>query len=153
MTTTKVKLEFVHAMARNTKATVRQCETLMRFAATLQRLAEDDCNVPADDAGLARREAKRNRIQRKVTELCGDLAQARYDVVRNHCTVSANLEFIDAQSLRDSLLEQFPNDDCQIVNMGVVPLFQNDPRGAVLKIRVPSGYTNDFGGEGICVPS
>ena len=27
-----------------------------------------------------------------------------------------------------------------------------DPRGCVLKLTVPSGYTNDFGREGVCVP-
>lgn len=30
--------------------------------------------------------------------------------------------------------------------------FSGDPRGAVVKIQVPDGYTNDWGGEGICVP-
>lgn len=30
--------------------------------------------------------------------------------------------------------------------------FQGDPRGATVKIRVPSGYTNDWGRTGICVP-
>lgn len=33
---------------------------------------------------------------------------------------------------------------------GVV--FQGDPRGATVKLQVPSGYTNDWGQEGICVP-
>ena len=28
-----------------------------------------------------------------------------------------------------------------------------DPRGCVVKITVPSGKTNDFGREGICVPT
>lgn len=32
-------------------------------------------------------------------------------------------------------------------------LFQGDPRGSTVKITVPSGYTNDWGREGICVPS
>lgn len=27
-----------------------------------------------------------------------------------------------------------------------------DPRGAVVKVFVPSGKSNSFGGEGICVP-
>lgn len=112
--TTKDKLEFTHAMARHTRATVRQCEALMRYAATLQRLAEDDCNRSADDVGLARRWAKRKHIQDKVRQLCIEIGE-------NDPTLS--------------------------------PYFQNDPRGAVLKIRVPDGYTNDMGREGICVPS
>jgi hypothetical protein len=33
------------------------------------------------------------------------------------------------------------------------PVFGGDPRGATLKIQVPDGYSNDFGGEGICVPT
>jgi hypothetical protein len=31
--------------------------------------------------------------------------------------------------------------------------FNGDPRGCVVKIRVPDGYTNDWGREGICVPA
>lgn len=32
--------------------------------------------------------------------------------------------------------------------------FQGDPRGAVVKLRLPSGRHNDFGGEGLyCVPT
>ena len=36
--------------------------------------------------------------------------------------------------------------DCQVK-------FSGDPRGCVVKIQVPDGYTNDFGNEGICVPA
>src|SRR5215469_9231446 len=32
-------------------------------------------------------------------------------------------------------------------------IFSGDPRGATVKVVVPDGYTNDWGGEGICVPS
>ena len=35
----------------------------------------------------------------------------------------------------------------------VTPLFSGDPRGATVKLRVPSGYTDDWGTEGICVPT
>jgi hypothetical protein len=34
----------------------------------------------------------------------------------------------------------------------VVPVFQGDPRGCVVKLKVPSGKTNDWGSVGICVP-
>lgn len=33
------------------------------------------------------------------------------------------------------------------------PTFSNDPRGAVLKIRVPDGFSNSFGDDGIVMPS
>lgn len=50
--------------------------------------------------------------------------------------------------------------DCQaeakirqaLFGTGVEPIFGGDPRGAVVKLRVPSGATNDWGREGICVP-
>jgi hypothetical protein len=32
------------------------------------------------------------------------------------------------------------------------PIFNGDPRGAVVKIKVPSGHTDDWGQTGICVP-
>ena len=35
---------------------------------------------------------------------------------------------------------------------GIVPDFQGDPRGATVKLKVPSGRTNDWGQTGICVP-
>lgn len=34
-----------------------------------------------------------------------------------------------------------------------VPIFNGDPRGACTKLRVPSGRTDDWGGEGVCVPT
>lgn len=36
---------------------------------------------------------------------------------------------------------------------GCKPIFQGDPRGNTLKIAVPDGFTNDWGREGICVPT
>jgi DNA N-6-adenine-methyltransferase (Dam) len=62
-----------------------------------------------DEKAAKRDEAKEERIQAKVTELCKAF--------------------------------------------GCVPVFQGDPRGNVLKIQVPDGYTNDWGREGICVPT
>ena len=32
-------------------------------------------------------------------------------------------------------------------------VFSNDPRGACLKVKVADGFTNDWGREGICVPT
>jgi len=36
---------------------------------------------------------------------------------------------------------------------GLVAIFQGDPRGVTVKVKLPSGATNDFGKEGICVPT
>lgn len=40
---------------------------------------------------------------------------------------------------------------CAQYNM--TPKFSQDPRGACVKIKVPSGKTNDWGQKGICVPT
>lgn len=40
-----------------------------------------------------------------------------------------------------------------IERAGIVPNFSGDPRGAVVKLRVPSGRTNDWGQTGVCVPT
>lgn len=122
--TTKDKLAFALELGRHTKATVRQVQELLRYAGTLHRLTDTEWG-----------RAKRAHIQRKVKELCSDLAEQRYDVVRNYCTIASNLDLLDAQDLRDSWLEHNPDVDCQIVDMGVTLVFN----GAHLKIRVPSG--------------
>lgn len=36
---------------------------------------------------------------------------------------------------------------------GVSPIFNGDPRGATVKLSVPSGKTDDWGQVGICVPT
>jgi hypothetical protein len=98
---------------------------LLRYGATLGRIALEDCNGPYNPAGLtpeqyraidARWESymgketvKRDRIEAKVSALC-----ALY---------------------------------------GCKPVFSGDPRGCVLKIQMPDGYNNSFGGEGLCVPT
>lgn len=88
---------------------------LMRYGATLGRIAENQCNgyqtfnYEWDEKASLRDEKKEQRIQKAVTELC-QLFQ---------CT----------------------------------PVFGGDPRGNTLKIVVPDGYTNDWGREGICVPT
>lgn len=48
--------------------------------------------------------------------------------------------------VRGKITELLSEIDCQ-------PKFSGDPRGATVKIQVPDGYTNDWGKEGICVPT
>jgi hypothetical protein len=49
--------------------------------------------------------------------------------------------------------------DCRTVELvkaalpeGFTAVISGDPRGCVFKVKVPSGRTNDWGKEGICVP-
>ena len=38
-------------------------------------------------------------------------------------------------------------------SIGCRPIFGGDPRGNTIKVVMPDGYTNDWGREGICVPT
>lgn len=116
MTTTKQKCEFYFHLARHTRATPGQVQRLLRYAATLQRLAVDQCNREWTE----RDERKRLHIRAKVAEVCQEIT-----------CIAANG--------RDTAC--------------AVPVHSNDPRGCVLKIRVPDGFSDSLGGEGICVPA
>ena len=79
MTSTKAKLEFVHAMARNTRATVRQCEALMRYAGTHRRIETELTNGYKDKVGewdqeqTERAKIKRERIDKRMEAIAAEL--------------------------------------------------------------------------------
>lgn len=100
--TTRDKLAFVHAMARRTSATVRQCEALMRYAGTLTRLRDEGWNKPDTDGT---RMHKRQRIRRRIW----------------------------------SVLDAIGGDANHLSETAIQAVFDNNPRGAVLVIRVPDG--------------
>ncbi len=54
---------------------------------------------------------------------------------------------------RDKQLEARITAICAELGPGFVPVFNGDPRGCTVKIQVPSGKTDDWGKEGICVPT
>jgi len=60
-------------------------------------------------------------------------------------------------SMDDTEFEELANHYAEpiktmIAHLGLKVEFQNDPRGATVKLILPSGYTDDFGGTGFCVP-
>ncbi len=101
-------------------------QRLMRYGATYGRLQEDQCNGPDYDLARGRQElmqAIQERWQRSQ-----DAIPAKEEKITKAVT---------------ELCKSF---DC-------TPVFSGDPRGNTLKIAVKSGYSNSFGGEGICVPT
>jgi len=123
MTTTKAKCEFYYHMGRHTSATPGQVQRLLRYAATLQRLAEQECN-----SGLTPdQEIKQVNIRGHVLDICKDINEA--------------------MGIDDRIDPLYKRPPC------CRPIFSGDPRGCVLKIRVPDGFTDDWGKEGICVPA
>jgi len=101
----KSKLEFVFAMAKHSNATLRDCEALLRYATTYQRLAVEECNRPLTEKEIRKQE----NVGMDIIAICAPM-------------------------------------DCTAILGG-------DPRGCAVKIKVPDGYTNDMGREGICVPT
>jgi hypothetical protein len=119
--TQKARWEFIHLMMKHAN-TVPEYEArnaalkLLRYGATLGRIAENQCNGydstgrgDWDERAAKRDEAKEARILARAEKLCTSIG-------------------------------------CKMVTQG-------DPRGNTLKIQVPDGYTNDWGREGICVPT
>jgi len=85
---------------------------------------------------MARRESKRDRMRAKVTELVLSIQGDNFTPDYEQYAPESEIEGIWMKDLTKC-----------------VPVFLGDPRGAVLKIRVPDGHTTDMGREGICVPS
>lgn len=118
---------------------------LLSLSQTLHRLAVASCNgdYPADNG------------ERKVTfcpECQGGFVPSSYkrlpgadkgaSKVCPDCYAEAQvMSLIDA-------LNATRGEDQPVFKV----ITQGDPRGCVLKIAVPSGKTNDWGREGICIP-
>lgn len=105
---------------------------LMRYGATLGRIAEMECNSPDYPAYAwrlpeAERIAEFKRIDERYQRELDRLAKKE-------------------ERIREKVTELCAQFQC-------TPVFQGDPRGNTLKIRTPEGYTNDWGREGICVPT
>lgn len=54
---------------------------------------------------------------------------------------------------KEQLLEKRIRAIVSELGEGFGVIFHGDPRGSTIKITVPSGRTNDWGKEGICVPT
>ena len=106
---------------------------ILSKAATIQRLSEAECNgdYPCDNG------------ERKV-EFCTDCGsgyvrtamQKRGErLICRNCLTKERIAYLLS------------------THTGFKAVFQGDPRGACVKIAVPSGKTNDIGRDGICVPT
>ncbi len=81
---TREKLEFVYLMAKHSKASLSDCQRLMRFAATHQRICTDECNREISNG----EQAKKIRVQRKIVALCaGFNVKPKFSGDPRGCTV------------------------------------------------------------------
>lgn len=120
--------------------------------------------VPLDVARLVLRDA--TTIQRLAEVACSDEAADR-DRVRcpgdrkgGGCLCRDNGSHDDAGNTHGKVPRYMIRDEQAQVRIAkrlapfnVVPDFQGDPRGACVKLKVPSGRTDDWGRVGLCVPT
>ena len=115
---------------------------VMRHAATLHRLAELQCSSEAYDRDRVPCPGRRDGgkwVRDGGTCLCRDYGD--YNWAHGHIPRGAVKETLTEERVR-AILAPYK----------VVPVFNGDPRGAVVKLAVPSGRTDDWGRTGVCVP-
>ena len=121
------------ALASREGLTVDQARALLRHANTIERLAVAQCNGdwPADN-GERKTEVCECGLAWAPSSFKVTFRPTRKRVCPD-CYASARVRAI------------LPD--------GYGAIIGGDPRGCTLKITVPSGYTNDWGKEGLCVPA
>ena len=116
------------------------CREIMRLGARLHREAELQCSDEATD---------RDRVPcpgvKKDKDCICDCARRSQEgkTLTGHQDVTRS-------EVRELRAQRRVNALCDPYN--IVPEFSGDPRGAVVKLKVPSGFTNDWGRVGVCVP-
>lgn len=110
------------------------CRAVMRLGARLHREAELQCSDEATD---------RDRIP------CPGVERAGECVCDFDAAMGAHRD-VTRSEVRELRARQRVEKLC--APYGIKPDFQGDPRGAVVKLKVPSGRTNDWGQTGVCVP-
>ena len=146
--------EFVSIMAQE-GVPLNVIRSLMRAAATLHRLAEDECNgVGWRDSDMpgGPRHYLRISAPGPMQTACGEAVASAENVP---VTIRATKQWsrVTCPSCQVTRVELRITRICASYTVApIVPIFNGDPRGAVLKLKVPSGRTNDLGQEGVCVP-
>ena len=112
--------------------------TILAKATTLQKIAELSCSSASADRDRVKCPQSTNPAKECLCSTIIEKGQFHESVPR-----------IDVQEARikrqlESLMSK---------REGFKLHFQNDPRGAVVKLAVPSGKYDDMGKEGLCVPA
>ena len=146
MTRQRERDEFIALMTQE-GVPVEVARTLMRHAATLHRVAELECSSEAADLDRVKCPQDGKLVLENGGTVLGPCLCRDYgswsDETRQHGTVPRiAVREVRHQRRVETLLKPY----------GILPVFNGDPRGAVLKLKMPSGRTNDWGQEGVCVP-
>lgn len=121
---------------------------ILRHANTVRRLAVVSCN------GV--RSPRHFGIERGEGEAYHGICKADYDSV--HFLWSMDWRDVTCPDCLSTRAERLIHEWCDKASDGdggfmFTPVFGGGPRGACVKLRVPSGRTDDGGREGMCVPT
>lgn len=128
--------EFVQIMSREVPVMpLSAIYTLMRAGRTLHRLAELECSSEAAD---------RDQVPcpNPTAEHCVCEGYGSRDGTQHGTVPRIAVRELQTHRRVNKLCHEY----------GISARFSNDPRGAVLVLAVPSGFTNDWGKTGVCVP-
>lgn len=145
------RIDFCATMAREVGMSAEDANALISAQRSLHRIAELQCSSEAAD---------RDRVPCPLRYwredppgcLCQDYGSFRSTNTGNlwstdpkhHGTVPrVNVREASLERKVGAILARYP---------GTSAVFNGDPRGPALLLRVPSGRTDDWGQRGICVP-
>lgn len=149
--------DFIVRMAKEGMG-IESARALLDYGGSLQRIAERECSDESADRDRVNCPGVKNE-KHCICEHwsgCGCKDQAHPDThhpVTRIAARGANIERKVAALLEEANAAKYKGRDWRAEELpAFAPVFNGDPRGAVLKIRVPSGYSDSWGGEGVCVP-
>ncbi len=157
--------EFIGSMIHE-GVPVNVARLVLRHAASLHRIAELECSSEAADRDRVRCPATKTgkdadcicdfgwgrdksgcRTIKPETCPC-HTANKPYECVT--CGCKPGHATVPRISVRAQQLQR--RVEVLLKPYNVEPIFQRDPRGAAVKLKVPSGRTDDWGQSGVCVP-
>lgn len=153
MTTYAVERERFLVAMRAEGMPLEIARRILRHANTVQRLAVMSCNGVRNRVHMMPKHqmcgaTEGDQTTRWADVTCPDCLSVRAErLIQEWCT-KAGASVCDFKPERCHAYHFAP-----VHHKAFVPIFGGDPRGACVKLKVPSGKTDDIGREGICVPT
>lgn len=132
--------------------TKREFETRSRFESQLLAEVPNSYEVRQHARSLTALLLRHGKTYARIQEMvCNGVEWSQYDTNESFNKRQARHEAYTEK--REKQLEKRITAICAELGNGFAPVFSGDPRGCTVKIQVPSGKTDDWGKEGVCVPT
>jgi hypothetical protein len=123
---------------------------LMRAATTLHRLEEANCSIEVRKPRHYTAPLGILTSERPRATMCGVALPLSDDYVRSGDRIAYHQPLVTCWACKAALVEK--RVERLLAGSGFAPVFGGDPRGAAIRVRVPSGKSDSWAGDGICVP-